>query len=74
MILYALDWIDWPASLAIIGVASTVGAYWLQNRREAREHEKQSNDFIELSSRVTSCESELDRIDSLLQGAPKQRG
>lgn len=60
-----IEWLDWPGAVALIGIASTLGAYWLQNNREARQlgdlHQDLATakrDFRALAERVNKLEQE----------------
>lgn len=53
-----IEFLDWPAAAAMIGIASTIGSYWLANRREEREDKK-------LVKRFGEFEATLGKLDEL---------
>ena len=47
--------IDWPAAMALVGIAATMGSYWLQDRRDVR-------DQADLLGRVERLEKDVGQL------------
>ena len=65
--IWLLFWeeVDWPAAVALIGIAATVCGYWLQNRREARELEDLFKRLTKLEEADTIQATIVGRVDAL---------
>lgn len=53
-------YLDWPGTVAILGVASTLGAYWIQNRREERDKKKLTDRFNAFEKGLSDLKKTVD--------------